>query len=116
MPTRGIVPNSIREVAGAFYQDMKKPPTGTNPEAADREKSGWRGAALEIVHRQDLAIPVLAAGRASNVRGDCTAALRARFEERSTPAVRATTHLALHLRHSSFWDGHGLGSGKIVVV
>ena len=67
---------------------------------------------LAGVDRQDLPALVIPAGRASRVRSDGAAALRAFIELRRLPAMRSLARAQPHLRGFAFWDSHKSGSGK----
>lgn len=57
---------------------------------------------------QHLAAFVVTAGRASNVAGDGSAALRAALEDGGAPAIRTLTEALAALGLSAFWIGHVL--------
>jgi hypothetical protein len=73
------------------------------------------GDSLEIKHaaslcfdNDHLSVAIIPAGRAGDVRGHFTAAVRAVFKERSTPTVCTTAHFLTTFGLAALWNGHGL--------
>ena len=64
-----------------------------------------RSQGFDIEH---LAVTVVAARRAGDVRRHLAAALGAAFEDRCAPAVGATTHFLTAFGLAALWNGHGL--------
>ena len=65
-----------------------------------------RGIRSEIVDDEDLASLVVAAARASNVRGNGAAALGAHIELAGTPPLTTAAEALLHLGRFTFRDCH----------
>src|ERR1700716_1527265 len=61
---------------------------------------------------QHLPAFVIAAGRASRMRGDGSTALRALVQLRCLPAMRGLARAQAHLRNFSFGNSHKKGSRK----
>lgn len=67
----------------------------------------------ESFHVEDLAIAVVTARWASDVRRHLAATFRAALEDRGTPAGRATAHFLAAFGLAAFWYGHGRSSVKM---
>lgn len=75
---------------------------------ADPEKLSEPGSeSLDIEH---LAVAIISARRASDVRWHFAAAFGAILEDGCTPALCATAHFLTAFGLAALWNGHGLAS------
>ena len=69
--------------------------------------------ASESFDVEHLAIAIIPAGRASDVRRHFAAALGAALEDRCTPAGSAAAHFLAAFGLAAFWYGHGRSVVKV---
>ena len=74
------------------------------------ESTARDSESLDVKH---LAIAIVAAGRACDVRRHSAAALRAALEDRCTPAGSAAAHFLAAFGLAAFWYGHGRSLVKV---
>jgi hypothetical protein len=77
----------------------------------DGDPSETMRAASECFDIEHLAVTIIAAGRAGNVRRHLAPTLRATLEDRRAPALGATTHFLTAFGLAALWNGHGLEFG-----
>jgi hypothetical protein len=81
-----------------------------SPPAVMAGRRFWRNPALasECFDFEHLAVTVISAGRAGDVRRHFAAALGAVLEDRCAPTLRATAHFLTAFGLAALWNGHGL--------
>jgi hypothetical protein len=72
------------------------------------KKSPPAALASECFDFEHLAVTVISAGRAGDVRRHFAAALGAVLEDRCAPTLRATAHFLTAFGLAALWNGHGL--------